>query len=60
MSVASETIRRRRLSLGMMMAAVAFLAADVAVVRSAFPMDFGPFHPLFLDRNPTFPISDSS
>jgi hypothetical protein len=37
------------------MAVVAFIAADLAALRLALPMDLGPFHPLFVRQVPTFP-----
>jgi hypothetical protein len=55
MSLPIESVRRRRPSLAWGMAMVAFIAADLAALRPALPMDFSPFHPRFVRQNPTFP-----
>jgi hypothetical protein len=55
MSLLSESVRPRRHSLAWALAAVAFIAVDLAAMRPALPMDFGVFHPLFVRRIPTFP-----
>jgi hypothetical protein len=55
MSLPSESVRPRRHSLAWAMAMVGFIAADLAALRPALPMDFSPFHPLFVRQTPTFP-----
>ena len=55
MSISSESIRPRRPSVALLMAVVAFVAVDLAALCRALPMDFAPFHPLFVREIPTFP-----
>ena len=38
-----------------LLALVAVIAVDLAALRLALPMDFGPFHPRFVSQTPTFP-----
>ena len=45
----------RRFTVLSMLALVAVIAADLAALRLAFPMDFGPLHPRFVSQTPTFP-----
>ena len=55
MLLQSELDRPRRHSLAWTMAAVAVIAADLAALRPALPMDFSAFHPRFVHLTPTFP-----
>jgi hypothetical protein len=51
----SELVRPRRHSIAWTMVAVAVIAADLAALRPALPMDLSPFHPRFVPLIPTFP-----